>query len=355
MGRSGLSRKLVLSMSAMALSVMLLLHVSFYVFYAIAMKLNPSLVSPTVDSWPPTTSEWILIAAITLLGLALAVHTATRFSRRIIQPLNSVTESVRRLAHGDLDARAHAEDHSPGEASALVEDFNSMAERLQRMTGELVIWNAAIAHELRTPVTILRGRLQGLAEGVFPPDEALFRSLLAQVEGLSRLIEDLRVLSLADSGHLSLRTEVVDLAAEIRATVELVEPDLRAAQFALDVRLPSCQVECDVARIRQVVIALLENARRYATPGALCVEGDCDGEAFTLGIEDEGPGIPEAVAAHIFEAFVRGDDARARNRSGSGLGLAIVRAIVHAHGGSVGCAAGRRGGTRFTFSIPCHR
>ncbi|WP_284187708.1 sensor histidine kinase [Zoogloea oryzae] len=105
-----------------------------------------------------------------------------------------------------------------------------------------------------------------------------------------------------------------------------------------------------MARIRQVVIALLENARRYATPGVLCVEGECDGEAFTLGIEDEGPGIPEAVAAHIFEAFVRGDDARARNRSGSGLGLAIV----HAHGGSVGCAAGRRGGTRFTFSIPCH-
>lgn len=355
MSKSGLSRQLVLSMSAMALSVMLLLHVSFYVFYAIAMRLNPSLVSPTADSWPPTTSEWILIATITLLGLALAVHTATRFSRRIIQPLNSVTESVRRLAHGDLDARAHAEDHSPGEASALVEDFNAMAERLQRMTGELVIWNAAIAHELRTPVTILRGRLQGLAEGVFPPDEALFRSLLAQVEGLSRLIEDLRVLSLADSGHLSLRTDVVDLAAEIRATVELVEPDLRAAQLALKLSLPSCQVECDVARIRQVVVALLENARRYATPGVLCVEGECDGEAFILGIEDEGPGIPEDVAAHIFEAFVRGDDSRARSRSGSGLGLAIVRAIVHAHGGSVGCAKGTRGGTRFTFSIPCHR
>ena len=355
MGRSGLSRQLVLSMSAMALSVMLLLHVSFYVFYAIAMKLNPSLVSPTVDSWPPTTSEWILIATITLLGLALAVLTAIRFSRRIIQPLNSVTESVRRLAHGDLNARAHTEDRSLGEASALVEDFNSMAERLQRMTGELVTWNAAIAHELRTPVTILRGRLQGLAEGVFPPDEALFRSLLAQVEGLSRLIEDLRVLSLADSGHLSLRTEIVDLAEEIRATVELVEPDLRAARLVLDVSLPSCQVECDVARIRQVVIALLENARRYAKPGALCVEAECDGEEFTLGIEDDGPGIPDDVAAHIFEAFVRGDDSRARHRGGSGLGLAIVQAIVHAHGGRVGCAAGRRGGARFTFSIPCHR
>ncbi|KAB2968478.1 MAG: HAMP domain-containing protein [Zoogloea sp.] len=342
-------------MSAMALSVMLLLHVSFYMFYAIAMKLNPSLVSPSVDSWPPTTSEWILIATITLLGLALAVHTATRFSRRVIQPLNSVTESVRRLAHGDLDARAHAEDRSPGEASALVEDFNSMAERLQRMTGELVTWNAAIAHELRTPVTILRGRLQGLAEGVFQPDEALFRSLLAQVEGLSRLIEDLRVLSLADSGHLSLRTETVDLSTEIRATVQLVEPDLRAAQLALDVQLPpACGVECDVARIRQVVIALLENARRYAQPGGLRIRAECDGGEFSLGIEDDGPGIPDEVAAHIFEAFVRGDDSRARHSGGSGLGLAIVRAIVHAHGGRVGCVAAAGGGTRFTLSIPCH-
>ena len=353
--RSGLSRQLVLSMSAMALSVMLLLHVSFYMFYAIAMKLNPSLVSPSVDSWPPTTSEWILIATMTLLGLALAVHTATRFSRRIIQPLNSVTESVRRLAHGDLDARAHAEDRSPGEASALVEDFNSMAERLQRMTGELVTWNAAIAHELRTPVTILRGRLQGLAEGVFQPDEALFRSLLAQVEGLSRLIEDLRVLSLADSGHLSLRTETVDLSAEIRATVQLVEPDLRAAQLAVDVQLPpACRVECDVARIRQVLIALLENARRYAQPGGLRIAAECDGAEFSLGIEDDGPGIPGEVAAHIFEAFVRGDDSRARHSGGSGLGLAIVRAIVHAHGGRVGCVAAAAGGTRFTLSIPCH-
>lgn len=352
--RSGLSRQLVLSMSAMALSVMLLLHVSFYMFYAIAMKLNPSLVSPSVDSWPPTTSEWILIATMTLLGLALAAHTAIRFSRRIIQPLNSVTESVRRLAHGDLDARAHAEDRSLGEASALVEDFNSMAERLQRMTGELVTWNAAIAHELRTPVTILRGRLQGLAEGVFEPDEALFRSLLAQVEGLSRLIEDLRVLSLADSGHLSLRTETVDLSAEIRATVRLVEPDLRAAQLVLELQLPPAgRVECDVARIRQAVIALLENARRYAQPGGLRIRAECDGVDFTLDIEDDGPGIPEALAAHVFEAFVRGDDSRARHSGGSGLGLAIVRAIVQAHGGRVGCAPGAAGGTRFTFSIPC--
>ena len=164
--------------------------------------------------------------------IQFVTNTATRFSRRIIQPLNSVTESVRRLAHGDLEARAHAGDRSLGETSALVEDFNSMAERLQRMTSEMVIWNAAIAHELRTPVTILRGRLQGLAEGVFEPDEALFRSLLAQVEGLSRLIEDLRVLSLADSGHLHLQLEEVDLAQVIGDLKGAVEPALTAAGFS---------------------------------------------------------------------------------------------------------------------------
>lgn len=351
----GLSRQLAVSMAAVALGVTLFIHVSFYIFYAVAMAVNPAMVSSTPDAWPPTGPEWVWMFGVTLVGLLGAVYTASRLARRILQPLNSVLDSVRRLARGDLEARAVAGTGALGETVTLVSDFNAMAERLQRMSSELTTWNAAIAHELRTPVTILRGRLQGLAEGVFEPDPVQFHSLLTQVEGLSRLIEDLRVLSLADSGHLSLRTETVDLSAEIRATVQLVEPDLRAAQLAVDVQLPpACRVECDVARIRQVLIALLENARRYAQPGGLRIAAECDGAEFSLGIEDDGPGIPDEVAAHIFEAFVRGDDSRARHSGGSGLGLAIVRAIVHAHGGRVGCVAAAAGGTRFTLSIPCH-
>ena len=265
-----------------------------------------------------------------------------------------MTESVRRLAHGDLNARP-PRDRSLGEASALVEDFNSMAERLQRMTGELVTWNAAIAHELRTPVTILRGRLQGLAEGVFPPDEALFRSLLAQVEGLSRLIEDLRVLSLADSGHLSLRTEIVDLAEEIRATVELVEPDLRAARLVLDVSLPSCQVECDVARIRQVVIACWKTRAAMQSRARCASKPNATARNSHSASRTTGREFPDDVAAHIFEAFVRGDDsARVTVAAAAAWGWpsSAPSSMPTAARSDAPPAAQ---GARFTFSIPCHR
>ncbi len=352
MRTTGLSRQLALSLSGMVLGVMLLLHVSFYLFYAIVTRFNPELVSPTVDSWPPTLSEWILIATLTVLGLFLAVNTALRLSRRILQPLNSVAESARQLARGDLSVRARSEDRSLGEAVGLVDDFNSMAERLERMTGELVIWNAAIAHELRTPVTILRGRLQGLAEGVFEPDEALFRSLLAQVEGLSRLIDDLRTLSLADSGHLSLRRAPTDLAGEIRGIVDLLGPELRAAGLQPALSLEARMAYCDAARLRQVVLALLENARRHAGPGVLHIRTREEEGAFVFEVEDSGPGIPAELAAHVFEAFVRGEESRSRQSGGSGLGLAVVRAIVQAHHGQVVCVPGGTGGACFRVCLP---
>lgn len=352
MRTTGLSRQLALSLSGMVLGVMLLLHAGFYLFYAIVTRFNPALVSPTVDSWPPTPSEWALIATLTVLGLFLAVHTALRLSRRILQPLNSVAESARQLARGDLSVRASSEDRSLGEAVGLVDDFNSMAERLERMTGELVTWNAAIAHELRTPVTILRGRLQGLAEGVFEPDEALFRSLLAQVEGLSRLIDDLRTLSLADSGHLSLQQAPVDLAAEIRAIVKLLGPELQAAGLVPELALEARSTYCDGARLRQVVVALLENARRHASPGVLRISTARTDDAFVLSVDDSGPGISTELAAHIFEAFVRGEASRSRQSGGTGLGLAVVRAIVHAHHGRVACLPGAHGGTCFRVWLP---
>ncbi len=352
MRTTGLSRQLALSLSGMVLGVMLLLHAGFYLFYAIVMRVNPALVSPTMDSWPPTPSEWALIATLTVLGLFLAVNTALRLSRRILQPLNSVAEGARQLARGDLSVRASTEDRSLGEAVGLVDDFNSMAERLERMTRELVTWNAAIAHEPRTPVTILRGRLQGLAEGVFEPDEALFRSLLAQVEGLSRLIDDLRTLSLADSGHLSLHRTRVDMAAEIRAIVDLMAPELRAAGLEVQLALEAGPLHCDAARLRQVVLALLENARRHASPGPLRISTAHINAEFVLHVEDAGPGISAELAAHIFEAFVRGEESRSRQSGGTGLGLAVVRAIVQAHHGRVACQPGTHGGTCFSVSLP---
>lgn len=351
----GLSRQIVLTMTLLVLSVVVAITVGSYVFYFVMFAYAPGHLAPA-GAWMPSGPEWGWIVLSTLAAVALAVFAATKLSRRILAPLTSVAESLRRVSNGDLAARATSDDRSLGEASLLVEDFNVMAERLDRMAQEQVFWNAAIAHELRTPVTILRGRIQGLAEGVFEPSEALFRKLLDQVENLGRLIEDLRVVGLADSGHLTLQVRQCDLAAEIRDVLALAEPDLRAKGLLPALRLQDgmveCVVECDAARMRQALLALLENARCHATPGPLEIGLACDGGACRLTVTDAGPGIDPALASTLFDAFQRGDAARQQGGSGSGLGLAVVRAIALAHGGQAHCRAMPHGGSRFELAWP---
>lgn len=349
----GLSRQIVLTVTLLVLSVVVAITVGSYVFYFLMFAFAPGHLAPA-GAWMPSGPEWGWIVLSTLGALLLAVFAAVKLARRILAPLTSVASSLRRVSNGDLGARATSDDSSVGEASLLVDDFNTMAERLQRMAHEQVFWNAAIAHELRTPVTILRGRLQGLAEGVFAPDEALFRKLLAQVESLGGLIEDLRVVGLADSGHLTLQVRPSDLAAGIRDVLALSEPDLRAQGLAPVLRLQEGLVDCDPARMRQALLALLENARCHASPGPLEIAlAEEDGQ-WRLAVTDSGPGVDPAFSEKIFDAFQRGDAARLQGGSGSGLGLAVVRAIALAHGGEARCHA-LGGGARFELAWPAPR
>lgn len=348
----GLSRQIVMAMTLLVLSVTVAITVGSYVFYYVMFSYAPDhLADP--GNWMPSGPEWLWIVLSTLCGLVLAVMAAIKLSRRILKPLTSVASSLRRVSQGDLTARAVSDDRSLGEASLLVEDFNTMAERLERMEKEQMFWNAAIAHELRTPITVLRGRMQGLAEGVFEPSEPLFRNLLGQVEHLGRLIEDLRVVGLADSGHLSLQMAPCALALEIRNVVALVEPDLQARGFALEMRLDAAPLRCDAARMRQALLALLENARCHATPGALIVTLTRDANNCVLSVTDCGPGLDADLALRVFDAFQRGDAARAQG-GGSGLGLAVVRAITLAHGGQAVCRPTPDGGTTFELVWPAH-
>lgn len=348
---TGLSRQIVLSMTAVVLGVVLLVILGSYAFYALLFAFWPQRF-PVPGDWAPSGPEWVWIALTTFAALALAVTVAIKLSKRILTPLTSVAESLRQVAQGDLGARASTDDHSLGEAALLVDDFNTMAERLQRMAQEQMFWNAAIAHELRTPVTILRGKLQGLAEGVFAPDEAQFRSLLAQVEGLTRLIEDLRVVGLADSGHLELQLHEADLAGEIRIVVQLFESSLSAAGLVSVLDLDEHRVHCDPARIRQALLALLENARRHAIPGCVRIQMRVENGLCYLRVSDDGPGIAEELVAHVFEAFQHGESSRSRERTGSGLGLAVVRAIARSHEGQATCRPSSTGGTLFEVSWP---
>ncbi|TFL15324.1 HAMP domain-containing histidine kinase [Pusillimonas caeni] len=348
---TGLSRQIVRSMAALALTIVLLVLLGSYAFYALLMAFSPTSM-PSEDAWLPSGPELVWMALTILVALVLSITVAVKLSKRILLPLTSVADSLRQVANGDLDARASGDDDSMGEAARLVDDFNVMAERLQRMAKEQAFWNAAIAHELRTPVTILRGRLQGLAEGVFTPDGAQFQSLLTQVEGLSRLIEDLRVVGMFDSGHLSLLRQATDLSTDIETVVQLFEPRLRDAGLTPVLDLAPGKVDCDSARIRQALMALLENTRRHAVPGALHIRLHMHDNLCTLSVEDDGPGIAPELTERLFEAFQRGDPSRTRDTTGSGLGLAVVRAIAAAHCGQASCRASGKGGTVFELNWP---
>lgn len=345
----GLSREIVLTMAAMAFGVMLLVFVTAFAVYYLAFTYWPEHFNE--PGLMPTGMDWVWIISATVAGLALSIAVAINLARRILVPLNSVADSIRRVAQGDLDARAIAGDRSLHEAATLADDFNALADQLQRAVSEQAFWNAAIAHELRTPVTVLRGRLQGLAEGVFTPDEKQFRSLLTQVEGLSRLIEDLRVISLAESGHLDLQMQDADLAAEVKSVVEVFGDALQAAGLQPALDLDAQPVRCDPVRMRQALLALLDNARRYAVPGAIRIQTRVLDGRCHLRVEDDGPGIPADIAPHLFEAFRRADEARQSGHGGSGLGLAVVAAIAQAHGGQARCSAAGSG-SRFELNWP---
>ncbi|WP_423600004.1 ATP-binding protein [Roseateles sp. MS654] len=348
-----LSRQLVRAMTSLALLITLGIAIGSYGFYYLLSLYYP-LPENESDEWALTAPEVVWIVITGLLAVAAGAGAATKLAKRILVPLNSVAESLKKVAHGDLTARAAGGDPALGEVTNLVEDFNLMANQLERLTQEQAQWSAAIAHELRTPVTILRGRLQGLADGVFEPSQPLFLKLLSQVEGLSRLIEDLRVLGLSNSGHLHLHIIETDLAAEVRNVVDVFEPTLEASGHRVALHLGAAKAFCDPIRIRQVLLALLENASKYATAGEVRVTVDVSSESCTLRVEDDGPGVPAGTAQRMFDAFWRAEASRSRNSGGSGLGLAVVAAIARAHRGNAVCVPSATGGTAIELSWPNH-
>lgn len=350
MRRHRLSRQITLSMSFVVAIAVLMVFVGTFIFYSIYMTWFPP--PPDPPTLLPEAPDFILIAIFLLLGLAIAIHAALRLTRRILAPLNSLAEGARKIAAGDLTARAVAGDRSLGETAQLVDDFNAMARRLEDAAESMTSWNAAIAHELRTPLTILRGRLQGLTDGVFEPSDELFRSLLVQVENLSRLVDDLRVVTLSDSQRFDMRVEPTDLANEVAQAVDAMRPALEGAGFSVRMTTEPVTLPCDGPRIRQALLALLENARRYATPGLIVIRMTLETSEVAIAVEDEGPGLSAEFAARAFDAFARAEPSRSRQFGGSGLGLSVVRAIAEAHGGHARYRTSEKGGSVFEIVFP---
>ena len=288
------------------------------------------------------------------LGLLLVAFLAGRAVRRMAAPIGEVMEAADRVAAGDYRARVQA--RGPGEVGRLARSFNQMAQRLEANEAQRRSLLADVAHELRTPLSVIRGNLEGVLDGLYPADQAHLGPVLEETAVMARLLDDLQTLSTAEAGVLRLHRERVDPASLAADAVTAFRARAEQAGVTLDWRAAGGVPDLDVdpLRIGQVLANLLSNAVRHTPPGGsvtLSVEpaaaaGAVAG-AVAFAVADTGPGIDARELPHVFDRFVKSVDS-----GGAGLGLAIAKSLVEAHGGSIGAESAPGRGTTMRFLLP---
>ena len=294
--------------------------------------------------------------------MLMAISWGVRSVRRVSAPLEDLLEASGKVAEGDFSARV--EEKGPPEVRALTRGFNSMAERLQVNDQQRRAMLADVSHELRTPITVIQGNIEGILDGLYPADEARLRSIMEETQILSRLVDDLRTLALAESGSLQLRREPTDLKQLIRDTLAGFEAQAKEKDIKVELLLEDFgELEIDPLRIREVLTNVLANALRY-TPGRgeikVGVTESRTGEAsdawpgeavskrnVTVFVQDSGPGIEASDLSHIFDRFYKSSDS-----GGMGLGLSIAKYLVEAHGGKIWAESEAGKGAKISFMLP---
>ena len=284
------------------------------------------------------------VAVLVAIGIALFV------ARRVSRPLMALTDAATEMASGRRGVRVELGDQ-PGELGVLATAFDRMSESVEHeenLRRQLV---RDLAHEVRTPLTILRGTTEGLVDGVLGPDQETLASLHDEVLRLTSLVGDLETLAEADAATLRLDLRPVDLAEVAGAAVALARGAATDAELAIEATLEPAPAEADPERLRQVVVNLLSNALRHTpTGGRIDVRTGTEGDEAVLEVRDTGPGIASEDLPHVFERFYRGLGAEAG--SGSGIGLAVAAELVAAHGGSIRARNRPEGGASFDIRLP---
>jgi two-component system sensor histidine kinase BaeS len=284
----------------------------------------------------------IPIGVIALIAIAVGGG-----MRRMTRPMNNLIDAARRIESGDYSAQV-PEWGSP-DIRSVARAFNSMSARLKSMDEQRRSFMADVTHELRTPLSVIRGQAEAIADGVYPADAAHLAPILDATQTMDRLVEDLRTLVLTDAGNLVLHKEPADLGALVHDTVESFRSQAESAGISptteIAEKLPT--VDVDPARIRQVIGNLLSNAiRNTPSGGSVKVAVTSAADQVTITVTDTGEGIAPELLPHVFERFVKGP-----NSTGSGLGLAIARDIVTLHSGSISATSGASG-TTLTVTLP---
>ena len=277
---------------------------------------------------------WMFVFVLFIFGL-----------RRFGSPVGEIVEASERVAHGDFTTRI--DPRGPRFIRTVGTAFNTMTERLEahdRQRRELM---ADIAHELRTPLSVIQGRLEGLLDGVYPRDDERLAGVLEETRVLARLVEDLRTVSNAESGILTLQREPTELAPLIQDVVRSLSGESGAGVF-VDAPPDLPIVNVDPVRIREVIANLVSNALRY-TPvgGTVSIAARRKNDRVLVAVADTGVGISTEDLPKVFERFYRG-----RTSRGSGLGLTIARNLVAAHGGTIRADSEPGRGTTITFDLP---
>lgn len=289
------------------------------------------------------------------LAALVAVAVGLVLARQISRPLRDLTFAARRMAGGDLEGRVPI--RSRDELGELAAAFNSMAEAVGRQQALRRRMAADVAHELRTPLAVIQADLEAMLDGVRPLSAEAVAEVHGETRLLSRLIDDLRDLSLAETGQLPLRKEPTDLAELARTSAARFAPRAEERGVGLEVGtaedLPRADVDPD--RISQILGNLLENALRHTPPGGKVELRVGPGErpaTLQATVRDTGPGIPAEHLPNVFEHFYRADRARSRSAGGSGIGLAVVKQLVEAHGGQVWVESPPGRGATFGLALP---
>jgi two-component system sensor histidine kinase BaeS len=291
------------------------------------------------------------VSVLALLAFVVLLIGVARRFRRLALNAGELVDAAERIQAGDYGVQVA--ERGPREARTLVRSFNTMSARLAETDRNRRAFVADLTHELRTPLSVIRGQAEAIGDGVYPADHAHLAPIIDATHSLETLIDALPTLTLADVGSLKLHREAVDLSVLIHSAIASFQSMADAAGVHLDSKLAANlpPVDADPARIRGVLMNLLSNAIRY-TParGNVTVSAEPAGGTVQISVRDTGQGIPDELRSRVFDRFVKGPGS-----PGAGLGLAISRDVVNAHGGSIEISSEVGKGTEVRLTLPTHK
>lgn len=381
--RVSLRRKLVMSIVTLLVSGFLFVIGGTYLYISIGLDdfyevLSPEALEVLEKDWveegaPPQEileeialaheefvypfyeNEFLVFSLLSVLVMVVGAVIAWHIAKRLTLPLETASVSAKEIAQGDFLHDMDIPEDATVEIVSLKDSFSFLTKSLQKMEDNVRYTSASIAHELRTPLTVIQGYIQGIRDGVFDADDEQLGLILAKVEGLTRLVDDLKLISLAETRDLHLDVCNVDLNACVGEAVAFMRPQFEKEQrdIKFEPYSDGTFVLIDAERIKQAVIALLNNALRYGGADSECrVKCMNEQDSSLILVCDTGDGFSEIGLQRATDRFWRGDSSRARESGGSGLGLAVVNTIAKAHDGSLELRNASEGGAIAQINLP---